>query len=96
MPRYKSTLTAEIDAKRFEHAADIPVPPTGLGKRLDAMHDWCAMHCEKDDWAGHGFRTACRADYVRFYFTYPNIADAFAIAFDGTRQDKSSGIWPKL
>lgn len=93
MGRYKSLLLAEIDARRFEHAVDILVPGTGLGKQLDVMTLWCKRNCRRDDWAEHGHRRSDFTHYARFYFIYPNIADAFAETFDGERVDKLNRKW---
>ena len=35
MGRYKSVLMAERDARDFPHHVELPIPPFGLGKRLD-------------------------------------------------------------
>jgi len=40
MGRYKSVLMAEKDARDFPHHVELPIPPFGLGKRLDIIAAW--------------------------------------------------------
>lgn len=96
MGRYKSLLTSQIDARRFEHAVDIEVPGRGLGRQLDVMNDWCNSRCNNDQWANHGYMSLDHIHFTRFYFTYPNVADDFADEFDGARVDKEYSLWPRL
>jgi hypothetical protein len=58
--------------RRFPHRVDIPVPGSGLGRRLTDMLDWCRDHVAADGWAqqGHSERRKGEVpqDYARFYF----------------------------
>jgi len=45
---------------------DIPMPRTGLSKRLSDMHDWCHEHAHSDD---RRDADGIRIDFCRFYFT---------------------------
>lgn len=42
MPRYKGRPSAESIARDFPHVVEIAMPAGGLGKRLDAMHEFHA------------------------------------------------------
>lgn len=63
MGRYKSVLMAQKDAREFPYHVEVPVPPTGLGKRLDIISDWLGQNVGPD-WRQHGHlrngkHTAC-------------------------------------
>ena len=53
MGRYKSVLMAEKDARDFPHHVGVPVPPTGLGKRMDVIAAWLDTNIGPD-WRSHG------------------------------------------
>ena len=82
MSRYKGRKSQRAIEREFPHVVEIAVPPGGLGKRLDAMHEF---HRARGIQAclGLGRRDKGR-DYLRWYFTHPAAADAFAAEFDGT------------
>lgn len=63
------------------HIVEIPVPPGGLGKRLDAMHDF---HKQRGVTAclGRGRRDDSR-DCLRWYFANHAMAVSFKVEFDG-------------
>jgi len=67
--------------KRFSHKVDVPVPPGGLGKRLNAMLAWCGEHAARGFWDCHGHRVRAADDslqrFARFYFADAPIAQAF-------------------
>lgn len=67
--------------KRFPHKIDVPVPPGGFGKRLNAMLAWCREHAARGFWDCHGHQTRApnnpRKAFARFYFADAPIADAF-------------------
>ena len=96
MGRYKSLLQARIDARRFEHAVDVPVPKAGLGKELSRMYAWLNEHCQDDTWAQHGYQRGDYSHWSRSYFMYPDKADCFADKFGGERVDRIGGKWPAL
>ena len=79
-------LSTKQDAEtRFPHRIDIAVPQGGLGKRLNAMHDWCNRRLAAAAWAmhGHSRRRPGRVPslYVRFYFLDFNAIEAFRQAW---------------
>ena len=82
MTRYKGRKSQRAIEREFPHVVEIAVPPGGLGKRLDAMHNF---HRTRGIQAclGLGRRDNGR-DYLRWYFTRPTAADAFAAEFAGT------------
>ena len=53
MGRYKSVLMAEQDARDFPHHVLVPVPPNGLGKRMDVIAAWIDLKIGSD-WRMHG------------------------------------------
>ena len=52
MGRYKSVLMAEKDARDFPHHVELPIPPYGLGKRLDVIATWLNRNIGPD-WRSH-------------------------------------------
>jgi hypothetical protein len=40
--------------QNFPHRVDVPVPPGGLGNRLNQMLAWCVMNIRAEDWEQHG------------------------------------------
>jgi len=59
--------------QQFPFRVDIPVPPvTGLGGRLNAMHDWCRANITAGEWDKHGHSEKqpgqVAVDFARFYF----------------------------
>jgi hypothetical protein len=83
MNRNKGRLrTKAIRRRGFDHVVEIPVPPGGLGLRLDAMHDF---HTQRGLKAclGQGPRDEGR-DCLRWYFATHATAVYFAFEFYGT------------
>ena len=79
MARATDRNTFKRDAeRRFPHRVDIPVPRSGLGRRLTDMLQWCHAHLADDAWAEHGRSEKRKGeaprDFSRFYFA--NAADA--------------------
>jgi hypothetical protein len=72
MARYH--YQARRDAERkYPHRVDIPVPPTGLGKQLNDMLEWCGERFT--DWTHAGITDKTQRDehdipmdFARFYF----------------------------
>ena len=60
----------------FAHRVDVPVPPFGLGQRLNHMRAWCRDRCGRD-WAQHHHSEGRLNDFARFYFSRPEDAAAF-------------------
>jgi hypothetical protein len=52
MGRYKSVLMAEKDAREFPHHVELPIPPFGLGKRLDIIAAWLDTNIGSE-WRSH-------------------------------------------
>ncbi len=80
MTRTKTRLKHQAE-KRFSHKVDVPVPPGGLGTRLNAMLAWCREHAARGFWDCHGHRVRAADDtlqrFARFYFADAPIAAAF-------------------
>ena len=82
MTRYKGRMSQKAIELEFPHVLKIAVPPGGLGAQLDAMHySYGARGIEAC--LGLGRRDKGR-DYLRWYFTRPTVAEAFAVEFGGT------------
>lgn len=75
MGRYKSVLMAKRDARQFPYHVDVPVPPEGLGTRLDVMSDWL-VGTFGWNWRCHG-GTAKGIHVARFMFRTQTDAAAF-------------------
>ena len=66
---------------KFPHKVDVPIPTTGIGRRLITLIGWCREHIAADDWDCHplperqGDKTA--AQHARFYFLNEADAEAF-------------------
>jgi hypothetical protein len=73
--RYKSVLRAQADARAFPYHVDIPVPPLGLGGRMDIIERWLRQSLGSD-WRHHGAASG-RAHVARFMFRTPTDAAAF-------------------
>jgi hypothetical protein len=67
--------------RNFPHVVEIAVPLGGLGAQLDAMHYFHEARGIKAC-LGRGRREDSR-DYLRWYFTHPTTAAAFAAEFGG-------------
>jgi hypothetical protein len=83
MSRYKGRPGHKTIERDFPHVVEVAVPPGGLGKRLDAMHDF---HAERGISAclGRG-RHEDGKDHLRWYFSEARTAVSFAAEFGGTR-----------
>ena len=81
MARYKGRLRSKTFKRAFPHIVEVAVPRGGLGKRLDAMH---TFHAERGIEAclGRGRREE-NLSFLRWYFTSPTTAEAFASEFHG-------------
>jgi len=81
MSRYTGRPSANTIAGEFPHAVDIRVPVGGLGKQLDAMHEFHALF-------GITAKLATRkgddgSDYLRWRFADAATAKTFAAEFSG-------------
>jgi hypothetical protein len=82
MALYKGRKSPKAIDREFAHVVEVVVPPGGLGRRLDAMHDFHAARGIKAC-LGRGSREDNR-DYLRWYFTRAATAESFAAEFDGS------------
>jgi hypothetical protein len=82
MARYKGRMSPKAIDRDFHHVIEIAVPPAGLGAQLYAMHYFHEARGIKAC-LGRGRREDSR-DYLRWYFTRPTMAEAFAAEFGGT------------
>lgn len=79
MTRYKGRMSAKAIEREFPHVVEPAVPPGGLGAQLDAMDYFHRIQaCLGLDRRDKG------RDYLRWYFTRPTVAEAFADEFGGT------------
>jgi hypothetical protein len=78
MARYKGRLSPKSIERHFPHHVEIAIPLGGLGRRLDAMHDF---HAER------GIRSRAFTHrkegefYIRWCFADPRTAATFAAEF---------------
>jgi hypothetical protein len=81
MTRYKGHASPKTIEREFPHVVEIAVPPGGLGTQLDATHHF---HHARGVEACLGLgRHDKDRDYLRWYFTRPTMAEAFATEFGG-------------
>jgi hypothetical protein len=80
--RYKGRISPKAIERDFPHIVEIAVPPGGLGAQLDAMHYFHEARGIKA-YLGRE-RHEENLDYLRWYFTSPKMAAAFAAEFGGT------------
>ncbi len=75
---YPARLAAE---RRFPHRVDVPVPGSGLGRRLTDMLNWCRENAPPGAWAQHHHserrKGEAPTDFARFYFANEADAEAF-------------------
>jgi hypothetical protein len=81
MSRYKGRQSAKAVERDYPHFVEILVPPNGLGRKLDAMHDFHTRHSIQAK-RGHGRRDD-NGSFIRWCFADPAIAAAFAKEFAG-------------
>jgi hypothetical protein len=79
MTRYKGQPKASSIEQDFPHHVDIPVPPYGLGTRLDAMYEFHAQHGIKPQ-RGQP-RYDAKGSVIRWCFADADLAAAFASKF---------------
>jgi hypothetical protein len=82
MSRYKGRTSPETIERDFPHIVEIAVPANGLGRRLDAMHEW---HIARGISARHGQQRHVEdCNYIRWCFADAETANLFAEHFGGT------------
>ena len=79
MSRRKGERTPKMNMRAFPHFVDIDLPENGLGARLMDMHGW---HFARGLMY---LRGSGASNAVRWCFSDPETADAFAAEFDGRR-----------
>ncbi len=72
-----------MNERDYPHIVEMPVPESGFGNQLTAMHDW---HRERGIESRRGGSTRIELiEYVRWCFADAETADAFSVAFGGER-----------
>jgi hypothetical protein len=79
--RHKGRPSAQTLARDYPHCVEIEVPPGGLGKRLDAMHDFHRQRGIKDQRGG--WHCKGERDFILWRFADADTTAAFAQAFGG-------------
>jgi hypothetical protein len=68
-----TSWTAEAAEAKFPIKIDIPVPGSGLGRRLTGMLGWCRENVAAGEGAQHGFldwkRRDGPIDFTRWHFS---------------------------
>jgi hypothetical protein len=80
MSRYKGRQSAKAIERDFPHIVETVVPKGGLGKTLDAIHEFHKRHGIEAH-TGKGRRDKNGRDYIRWCFADPALAEAFAAKF---------------
>jgi hypothetical protein len=81
MARYKGRARPAANERDFPNIVEIVVPLGGLGRRLDAMHEW---HAARALSVRHGrSRHEGDGDIIRWCFADAASAQAFASQFRG-------------
>jgi hypothetical protein len=80
MTRYKGRVSAKTIERDFPHVVETVVPEGGLGKTLEAMHEFHKRH-RIEACTGKGRRDKNGRDYIRWCFANPGIAAKFASQF---------------
>jgi len=81
MPRYKGRSNPKAIERAFPHIVEMAVPPTGFGKRLDAMHEW--HHARGIQSRRGSGRYAEPTSYIRWCFADAPTAAQFQAASGG-------------
>ena len=84
MSRYKGRVSARAIERDFPHVVETVVIKGGLGKTLDAMHEFHKLHGIEAH-TGKGRRDKNGRDYIRWCFVNPGIAAKFASQFVGMK-----------
>jgi hypothetical protein len=79
--RYKGRPSEKSLARDYPYAVEIEVPLGGLGKRLDAMHDFHRQRGINDQRGG--WHRKSERDFIHWRFADADTAAAFAQAFGG-------------
>jgi hypothetical protein len=80
MSHYKGRTKPTLIERNFPHHVEVLVPPGGLGRRLDAMHEWHRTR-NIEQMRGRSRRNENGRNYVRWCFADAETAKAFASEF---------------
>lgn len=80
----RSTPAAKRDDDAFPVRVKLAVPPEGLGRSVDAMHDWLGDNLPRGTWACHNARTI-GGNAMAVYFLQIGDAARFIEAFPDAR-----------
>ena len=88
MARYKGRPSAQTIARDYPHVVEIAMPAGGLGKRLDAMHEF---HFRRGIRVRNGpHRHYKGRDFISWCFADSPTAQTFATEFGGNVLTKIS------
>ncbi|WP_374303785.1 hypothetical protein [Ferrovibrio sp.] len=76
MVRYRELRTIAQLEREFPYIVEVPIPPGGLGRRLDKLEAWLAIRIERKDFGRWG-RWRDGRDIAVWAFREPAIASAF-------------------
>ena len=80
--------------RRFPVRVRVAVPPGGLGRQLQLMHDWLDETCGADRWTLLPSGRGAVNDAIAFYFEDAAFADAFVARFCcGRRVEQVEGAF---
>ena len=81
MARHNTARKREAE-RRFPQRVDVPVPPDGLGNRLNEMLAWCRANIAAGAWELHGHSEKALGqvplDFARFCFGTEADLDLFS------------------
>ena len=80
MTRYKGRVSARAIERDFPHVVETVVLKGGLGKTLDAMHEFHKLNGIEAH-TGKGRRDKNGRDYIRWCFANPEAAAKFGSQF---------------
>jgi len=78
MGPYREIRTIAFLEKQFPHIVEVPIPPKGLGKKLDQIEGWLAVRVARHDYGRWG-RYRNGVDIAVWAFGSSEQADAFWI-----------------
>lgn len=82
MVRYRELRTIAQLEKNFPFVVEVPVPPKGLGRKLDQIELWISTRATRNDYGRWGrFRSG--VDIAVWAFKEPSIAEAFKKMIQG-------------
>jgi hypothetical protein len=92
MPAPPGEVDIRLLERQFPIRVRLGVPPSGLGQRLDQIHDWLNKTCGTDGWAIAGLGGGKHS--LALYLLDPAIAGAFVARWCVTdRIEASEGVF---